>query len=289
MLKRLVILAIAAFVAVSPLTSQPNQTADKKQQPATQSQPSILPMDSQNKQAGGQADQPKTTANAPKWYAAFEDADGMLVIVGILTCLVICWQSWETRKAAKGAQLAADASFAQIELMKNKERARLIIEPIHIGVEIESEKKWALRVSIEVSNMGESKAFNVYGCGSLWVQDFSALPTPKMFLPWIGDRTTHIFLQGEKQTVEIDSQLIELPMNEFKAGITNATLAVFLQGFVKYETMGFTYRIDYGRRWWYHGDDGDVSMFLRPEVFKGVWTNDNRQKNEEHEQIPSPT
>lgn len=127
MLKRLVILAIAAIVAVS-LSGQPNQTANQKQKPAKQSQPTVLPEDSQNKQTSGQADQPKPDTNPPKWYAALERPDWWVVGLALITACVICWQSWEMRKSAKGAQKAAEATLLNTQVVINAERAWIVVD-----------------------------------------------------------------------------------------------------------------------------------------------------------------
>jgi len=68
----------------------------------------------------------------------------------------------ETRRAAKGAQRAADASFAQIELMKSKERARLVFAPQPLK-EIEIDNGLG-DMEIQIGNFGSTHAFNVrYG------------------------------------------------------------------------------------------------------------------------------
>jgi hypothetical protein len=58
----------------------------------------------------------------PKWYTPFEQPDGMLVIVGIITCFVIGWQSWATRKAAKAAEDSADAALKSVRLQEAQMR-----------------------------------------------------------------------------------------------------------------------------------------------------------------------
>lgn len=44
----------------------------------------------------------------PHWYAAFKRPDGMLVLVGIATFIVIAWQAWETRRAAQDMQRSVE-------------------------------------------------------------------------------------------------------------------------------------------------------------------------------------
>jgi len=51
-----------------------------------------------------------------------------IVIVGIITFVVIGWQSWETRKAAEATKESAKASRDSIEVIQRKERGRLRID-----------------------------------------------------------------------------------------------------------------------------------------------------------------
>src|SRR5208283_2073837 len=97
MLKRLVILTISAFVAIVPLAGQPNKTSGHEQQSTKQGQPSVI-TPSPEKHDSGDQDKGKAGPDAPNWYTSFENPDGALVIVGLITCLVISWQSMETRK-----------------------------------------------------------------------------------------------------------------------------------------------------------------------------------------------
>jgi hypothetical protein len=83
MLKRLAILAIAAFMAVC-VSSQPNKAADQKQQPTKQEQPTAVTPNGPNKHASGQKDQPQPKADAPEWYTALERPDWWLVMVAAL-------------------------------------------------------------------------------------------------------------------------------------------------------------------------------------------------------------
>jgi|ERR1700723_78147 hypothetical protein len=38
------------------------------------------------------------------FYTSFKTPEGFLVILGVITCIVIMWQAWETRKAAESAK-----------------------------------------------------------------------------------------------------------------------------------------------------------------------------------------
>jgi hypothetical protein len=302
MLKRLAILAITALATIVPLAAQPNQTADQKQQPAKQGQPSPV-TSAPEKHDSGDQQKGETSADAPNWYAAFENPDGMLVIVGLITCVVIGWQSWETRDAAKGAHRAADASFAQIELMREKERARVIVEPIDLKVQIDSESEppdWYLTATVKVDNIGASRAFDIDGRASLWVQDSSSPITPPEFrFPWSSTRAFQISVEPGSYVVSVDSQLPvdsqdrELTVDQLLKGLYGSVegestvppkKAIFLQGSVKYESMGVRFCRRFGWCWILMGEDmGGIVLGGTSE--EGSWCEDRNQKNDEH---PSP-
>lgn len=300
MQKRLAILAITAFVAVVPFPAQPNQATEQKQEPTNQSQPAVLSADSQNKQCGGQADQTKANPNPPNWYASFENADGMLVIVGVLTCAVICWQSWETRKAAKGAQRAADASFAQIEMVKSKERARIIVAPVDLKVQTgtETEPGWYLTAAIKVDNIGISKAYDIKGLASMWVQDTSSPISPPEFLcPWHDEPDFRISAEPGDYVVHVDSkfpvdsQIPELTVGQFVDGLigsedgesfTFPKKSIYLQGFVEYETMGARFHREFS--WFWHLMDAEYGgTVLDGTSIEGTWTRNDKRENGEHQ------
>ncbi len=113
------------------LAAQPNKTTNDKQTSANPSQAPVVlaPPEKQDQTANNKT---KADPDPPKWYAAFEQPDGMLVIVGIATCLIIGWQSCETRKAAKGTQKAANAALLNAQAVINAERAWITVTP-HIG------------------------------------------------------------------------------------------------------------------------------------------------------------
>lgn len=179
MRKGLAIFAVATFVAVVPLASQPNQATRQKQETTKQSQPSPV-ASTPEKHDSRDHDKGEPSGDPPNWYASFENPDGMLVIVGLITCFVIGWQSMETRRAAKGAQRAADASFAQIQMTKAKERARLEIKGSKMGMGVlkRSDDSWWIRGNLEFRNTGISKAYIIRTGGGIAIADNDKWPLP---------------------------------------------------------------------------------------------------------------
>jgi hypothetical protein len=127
MLKRLTLAAVSAIFAICVLSAQPNKAANGKQSTADQSQASIVLAQPQ-KQDQTTSNKAESTPDSPQWYTPLKQPDGMLVIVGIITCLVIGWQSWETRKSARGAQKAAEAALLNTQVVINAERAWIVVD-----------------------------------------------------------------------------------------------------------------------------------------------------------------
>ncbi len=157
----------AVFAAVG-VPGQPDKAADQKQEATKQSQPAVLPADGQNKQDSSQTDQPKADLNPPKWYAPLERPDWWLVIVAALTGGVICWQSVETRKAAQGAFLNAQAVI-------NAERPWMLVS-------VKSSLGEIGGFDVSVKNKGRTPAMvSEAWMGCVAVKKVSELPLPAVF------------------------------------------------------------------------------------------------------------
>jgi hypothetical protein len=71
----------------------------------------------------------ETKSETPQWY---HSPEWWLVIVAGFTGLFICWQSWESRRAAKAAR-------DNIEILINKERARIDVIPDVVSIDTSDE------------------------------------------------------------------------------------------------------------------------------------------------------
>lgn len=192
MLKWLAMFAL--LLAVTPIVScQPNQTPEKKQTIAPQSQPTVISPDGKDKQPSGHENQSTSGGNSPAGNTTVErshwwfKSEWWLVIIAAATGGVIGWQSWETRKASQATQASADGVEKQSLLIKrqadamdeqtkttrNKERARLSIcglsEPEFqpAGSFLSDKATVPVVILIYVVNDGETTAFNVEAAGML--------------------------------------------------------------------------------------------------------------------------
>jgi hypothetical protein len=115
----------------------------------------------------------------PNWIDTFTWPEGATTWALFLTLIVIAWQSTETRDAAKAALLqvgfmerqtkiledsvaaakdSAKAAKDQIQLVMEKERARVEVAPLDFdAVELTEPNK----IMIEFTNIGPTSAFNV--------------------------------------------------------------------------------------------------------------------------------
>ena len=115
-----------------------------------------------------------------------ETAQWILIVITGVTAGFICWQAWETRKAAQATQRSAEtvggqteilrqsvsAANAQIRMMKDKERARLrVVFPPKKPELPSSDISIFTTVKISVFNDGQTWAFNVTGWGSMGVAE----------------------------------------------------------------------------------------------------------------------
>lgn len=103
MLKNAVMATVSALLAAVALSAQPNKNATEKQTTAPQKNPPII-LAAPNRENHGEANTTKPNTDPPASHTPFKDPNWVLVIVGSITCAVIAWQSWESRKAAQAAR-----------------------------------------------------------------------------------------------------------------------------------------------------------------------------------------
>ena len=215
--------------------------------------------------------------------------NALLVLVAAGTGIVIYWQAVETRNAANGAKEAAVAALQQVELTREKERARLYVEPGTLtSLHDQGGTDWALRVRLEVENAGNSRAYGiggeVEGRGCMWIQGISD-PTvpPPLELPWSGNVK---YISEGAITVSLDSQFIPVTPATIEKALYGDQ-AIFLQGFVRYETLGKRFCKRFGYRWW-TGSFDRTGLNFGDRFIEGRWLEDDQQDNSESEIPPKP-
>jgi hypothetical protein len=282
MRKWLAVLGLLLIVA-PVVTSQPNKAADNKEQPTKQSQPSVIPTDSPNKQASSQADQPEPDANAPKWYTALERPDWWLVIVAALTGGVIGWQAWETRKAAQGAKENAEAAFSQIQIIREKERARIGVDLDDLKLDIVPGPHKAVQVGWSVTLYGQSDAF-VHS--SRCFAEVEGQNLPEFLIPAWGE------MIGLPSVISCDCRkikgivLVHPPRPyPFDYAVLSDHLASGEQtavcvGFVEYsDVFGGRWVFRFRRRWKFFGTPGELQGLYPRSLLSGEWAKYGTQED----------
>src|ERR1700677_1938356 len=147
-MKRAFFLAAIAAAIAGNVASSPNQRP-VPHQPSTKEQG--LPCATtviENQESSSPTDAAKH--KSPYWYLSPE---WMLIFVGIITCVVIGWQSWETHEATRQ--------------QREKERARLFVAVSYqngcVDFDDPSPVEGLSTLGVEITQHGPSKAFNVRG------------------------------------------------------------------------------------------------------------------------------
>ncbi len=126
MRKRLVIIILLAVAQTVP--GQANKATGQKEQIGQNANPAPIATDAADKHGDSQANQSKAESDPPEWYAALERPDWWLVLVAAITGGLISWQSFSTQKAARGAELAADAALLNAKAFINAERPWILVK-----------------------------------------------------------------------------------------------------------------------------------------------------------------
>lgn len=177
MLKYLAVFSAGALLWAGIMSGQPNQSSSSERDTAGQRQAGVVSANSQDKQADCNTDQAGSERNSPSRNAAFQrpawmgDSNWWLVGIAVITAGVICWQSWETRKAG-------GAALDQIDLILRKERARLSVRPM----EVDKVRCYTTPFDIfnvEIENYGPTHALEVTVVGGGIVTDSKNVPSLK--------------------------------------------------------------------------------------------------------------
>jgi hypothetical protein len=207
-----------------------------------------------------------------------------LVIVALGTGVVIGWQAWETRRAATGAEGAAEAALAQIEMVKDKERAHFSIEfmeprftydnkvdgyPIHFRVTMDGSTRAQVINDRIVAYIGDGPEDRAY-----WVP----LGLPQTFRPEDSpfDGFTLIRTSDDIPDVETDAGRIKM--------VREKKLRVFVNGRVWYRDLfGEEWEMGFDRGWsiwdYYGGEDTRA----------GIWSKNSNEEGDYHQKAQQPT
>jgi hypothetical protein len=215
---------------------------------------------------------------------------------------MIGWQSWETRKSAKVGRIAAEAALTQIQMMKDKERARVEIKALGLEMQRVGEDFWHIKATIELRNVGTGRAYVRLGTGNLEVSGNGMPPEPYLksldivdgFIDPTGDPATESFYFFQPENAAL---------SEYAQEICDGEIGVYIAGFIEYETVGTRFHRNFNYAWVGHGsplnigarltsseeftpktDEDRVSFgFWSPNV---IWLTGRSRDNDEYEMEP---
>lgn len=205
----------------------------------------VNPSASVTRSDGGKGSQKASESeHPPSWIETFTWPNGVTAWALLLTLLVVAWQSTETRDAAKSAN-------AQIQMMKDKERARLDVDFPPGDLELDDGPEWTEAMNavyagtkIVVANVGGTNAFNV----TAWAQ---VIGTPNGGA--LGDRHSLLniptVLKPNADPIAVDVITLLKGVNHI-AAVKNMSEILHLVGTINYEDIfGEAHEIQFRYLW----------------------------------------
>jgi hypothetical protein len=219
------------------------------------------------------------------WHVFLAWPEGVTALLLMLTLGAIIWQARETREAAQAALISANAAVAQIEFVKNKERAQLSIEfdPLNLVYDQEAD---GYPVRFRVILDGTTRATILHESIAAYLADspgtkriaWEPLGLPGTFRPESSPFPSVIFIQTDDDVTENerDRERIDL--------VRSRKLDVYVTGRVLYRDLfDDEWELGIDREWhqwggWY-GGEGQSS---------GTWAKAGNGKGDYHRKVEKP-
>ena len=150
------------------MASQPDKAPHDEKGNGQSSKPPVTLPHPNAVESKGTASQTKAANDSPSGNPSFQwphwisDPNWWLVFVAAGTGIVIGWQSFATARSAR-------AAFLQIQMMKDKERARIEVDRGPLILDNTGEGFWVLKATIEFQNIGTGRAYIRQGIGNLTI------------------------------------------------------------------------------------------------------------------------
>jgi hypothetical protein len=287
-----VVIVLGGCIYVS---RQDQKTRDQYEQNCNQLNASALPP------SGHYEDCDKGAENAarhlPRWYRVFGWPDGITTWAILLTLVAIAEQTSQTRRAADATADSANAAYgsvmfaeAQFELMKEERRARISINARGIQVEDPDSEYWNLMTSIEIRNLGQTRAF-IKKTGGEFVIRADGEERPK------NDDLSSLYLSEEYVDPSTAPVVVALhqfnlepaSLKELGDDLHSRKRMIHLYGFIEYETLGMKFTEEFKYFWMagnfmrgmFSGEERNPTDVEKVE--EGYWW-DNRPRPEDDEQ-----
>jgi hypothetical protein len=213
----------------------------------------------------------KTDANSPKWYEPLKRPEWAAVIVAIGALLVICWQSWETRKAAQ-------ASEKNTELYISRERARLRVEMKPLTLPTNSDIPPT--IDFNVSIHGPTDAFITESLCVAYLFPLAVIDDPDLGIAVMFPiHSLPNVVPANSAPLECYAFLSELGNKVLIDGAKAGDFFIGIRGFIKYKDVFDRERITAFRYVWKYA----ATMYALGlgEEDDGDWVRGNPEENRE--------
>jgi hypothetical protein len=234
------------------------------------------------------------------WYVLIAWPEGITAWLLMLTLGAIVWQAWETRKAAKAGAESANAAYgslnfaeAQFELMKEERRARISIKAVGIQVQDPDSEFWNLATSIEIRNLGQTRAFVKRTGGEFVIRAYGEERSQEDSLNTLYLPEEYIDPSTDPVAVSLyPSSLLPTSLKVLADDLHDSRRMFHLYGFIEYETLGMKFTEEFKYFWsvgsfigrMFSGEETNPTDAER--VKEGHWW-DNRPRPEDDERPPN--
>ena len=225
----------------------------------------------------------KNCADAQRYTPSWEFAvtyrilgwpEGITAWALFSTLVVIGWQSHETRRSAAATEKAAAATEKsvavanrQIEMVKDKERARVEIKADSLTLEDSSLPHWYFGGNLKIRNLGPSRAYiHMFSAEMIWWE--TNAETSQSNIPDSGNifsdsyiDPTHDWDAAPRPTIYVFNT-DSINLDWFASGIYEGRISVCIRGVIDYKTVGTRYRRFFSFDWNGSGRPGSISLLL---------------------------
>ena len=201
----------------------------------------------------------------PWWYLLVAWPEGVTVWALLATLAAIVYQGYQTRRAADAAAESSDAAFRQIQMMKDKERARIEVKATGLEVQHEAGDSWNLKAGIEIRNVGGGRAYVRRGAADLVIQGGDNLAQVGKPCDWVPLDLVGNFVDPDGHPLAEAFYFFQGPglsLAEYSRVISSGQLPVRIIGFIDYETVGTRFRLDFSFVWIGYDNPGNVGAML---------------------------
>jgi hypothetical protein len=290
MLKSLAVIVFFAL-AIGAMCANPHATPSKDAQRADDPSHAPVSVNSYTYTAGDQ----KKSYEGHWWgYRFIQWPEGATATLLLVSLVILSIQTNSTRKAANASKSAAEAALRQIQMMKDKERARVEIKAVGLELEYvgDVEEFWHLKAEITLRNVGAGRAYIRDGIGDM------AVGGPEELRNMLGTlNIVNGFIDPDIEPITesfyfFHTEHINLP--EFAKNISAGSLPIFIAGYIEYETVGTRYRHNFSYSWMGNENPRNIAAALsgsyeikseddRERVSRGFWRKDPSEANGEYE------